>query len=154
VGELDRGRVVRDHRGPRVAVAVVHRAVDEGDVVGEVDVPAVRRPGTDALGVVVRRVVARYAGAGGAAATRYGQLHVGEGDVVGLVAGVLAPDGRAERALAGTGDVLVGDVADAADTRVVTTALAVTDLLHDRRGHPRHGDVLVVHVGDVRTVHR
>src|SRR5947209_17287751 len=57
VGERDRARAVHDHRGPRVAVVEAHAAAAEGDVVGVVDVPAVRRPGTDALRVVVRGVV-------------------------------------------------------------------------------------------------
>src|SRR5436305_7758177 len=152
--ERQRARVVGDHRGPGVRALERDRAVGEGEVVGEVDVPAVRRAGTDALGVVVTGVVARDAGAGRAAATGHGQLHVGEGLVVGLVRRVGTPDGRAERALAHAGDVGVLDVADAADAGMVTAALTGTDLLHDRRRDARHGDVAVVHVGDLGAVHR
>src|SRR5213082_869526 len=95
------------------------------------------------------------AGTHRAVATRNVDLHVGEGLVADVVAGVRAPDRRAElrAALAGDGDVVVGDVADVPDARMVTAPFTGTDLLHDRRRHVGDVDVAVVHVGDVGAVH-
>src|SRR5262249_43724355 len=141
-------------RRPVVVVREAHRARGVVDPVGVVDVPPVRRPGADALRVVVGRVVGRHPGAHRGAAARHGQVDVVEGHVGRLVGRVGAPDGRAVRALAGTGDVVVRDVVDGADPGAVAAPAPGTDLLHDRRGHVRHGDVLVVHVRDVGAVHR
>src|SRR5437764_7538030 len=107
-GELDRAGRVDQYRRPGVVVLEVHSAAVEGDVVGVVDEPAVGRAGADALRVVVGRVVARQAGAGRAAAARYGDLHVGEGHVADVVAAVGAPDRRAVRraALSADGDLV------------------------------------------------
>src|SRR5205814_10683305 len=127
---------VRDDGRPGVAAGELDPAVaGEVDVVGVVDVPAVRRPGTDAVGVVVGRIVARHAGTDVGVPARHGDVYVVERDVGRLVRRVRAPDRRAvlRAALAGDGDAVVGDVADVPHAGTVPAPLAGTDLLHDRR---------------------
>src|SRR6266545_3927210 len=63
VVEVDRAAGIGDDRRAGVAGVEPHRAVGERDVVGVVDVPAVRGAGADTVRVVVVRVVARHRGA-------------------------------------------------------------------------------------------
>src|SRR5262249_53184421 len=128
--ERDVRRVVGDDRRPAVVAVEPDRARGPADPAGLVDVPAVGRPGADAVGVVVVRVVERYAGAHGAVAARYRQIDVVECLVADPVRRVVAEDGRAVRALARALYVVEVDVADRADARAVAAPLAGTDLLH------------------------